>query len=199
MCHYCPVVEEENLTDESLLAEVFGFLEVMLPLEQSQRLVDQRQHVDAHGLDLLLHIHRLVELLNGLVEVLLVEQEFTVVVVHIRHLFKVLHRTAERGHSRGNRAHLVLRHSQLDVRVDEGAVEVDRLLVVLGRFGVLPEDEVQLGPVVVDIRVVFVLSDGQFKVIRSGILVSYILLLSYQNPVSRPEGTYQVQGASWHA
>lgn len=186
MYHYCPVVEEEKLTDESLLAEVFGFLEVMFPLEQSQRLVDQRQHVDAHGLDLLLHIHRLVELLNGLVEVLLVEQEFTVVVVHIRHLFKVLHRTAERGHSRGNRAHLVLRHSQLDVRVDKGAVEVDRLLVVLGRFGVLPEDEVQLGPVVVDIRVVLVLIDGQFKVIRSGILVSYILLLSYQNPVSRP-------------
>ena len=88
------------------------------------------------------------------------------------------------------------------MRVDKGAVEVDRFLVVLGRFGVLPEDEVQLSPVVVDIRVVLVLSDGQFKVIRSGILVSYILLISRITPVTKKrEGkrTYQVQGASWHA
>lgn len=174
----------------------------MLPLEQSQGLVDQRQYVDAHGLDLLLHVDRLVELLNGLVEVLLVQQEFSVVVVHIRHFFKVLHGTAEGGHGRSNGAHLVLRHTQLDVRVDKSAVEVDRFLVVLGRLGVLSEDEVQLSPVVVDIRVVLVLSDGQFKVIRSGILVSYILLISRITPVTKKrEGkrTYQVQGASWHA
>lgn len=148
----------------------------MLPLEQCERLVDQRQNVDSHGLDLLLHVHRLVEFFDGLVEVLLVQQKLTVVVVNVRHLLKVLYRSSERGHGGCNRAHLVLRHTKLNVRVDEGAVEVNRLLVVLGSFSELPEDEVELGPVVVDIRVVLVLGDGEFEVIRGGVLVSCMKL-----------------------
>lgn len=148
----------------------------MLPLEQRERLVDQRQNIDSHGLDLLLHIHRLVELFDGLVEVLLVQQKLTIVVVDVWHLLEVLDRSSERGHGRCNRSHLVLCHTKLNVRVDEGAVEVNRLLVVLGGFGELPEDEVELGPVVVDVRIVLVLGDGEFEVIRGGVLVSCMLL-----------------------
>ena len=152
----------------------------MLPLEQGKGLVDQGQNIDTHGLDLLLHVDRLVELLNGLGEVLLVKQEFTVVVVNVRHVFKVLDRSSEGGHGGRNGAHLVLCHTQLDVGVDESPVKVNRLLVVLGCFRKLPEDEVELSTVVVDIRVILVVVDSDFKVIRSGVLVSYTLLVKMQ-------------------
>jgi len=82
--------DDDKLTDKSLLAEVLRLLEIVLPLEQGKGLVDQRQNIDTHGLDLLLHVDGLVELLNSLGEVLLVEQEFTVVVVDIGDILKVL-------------------------------------------------------------------------------------------------------------
>jgi hypothetical protein len=63
-------------------------------------------------------------------------------------------------------------HTELDVRVYERAVEVNRLLVVLGGLGKLGEDEVQLGTVVVDIGVVLVVGNGKLEVIGGGILVS---------------------------
>jgi hypothetical protein len=60
------------------------------------------------------------------------------------------------------------------MRVNEAAVEIDRLLVVLGCFSKLTEDEVELSPVVVDVRIILVVSDGKFKVILGGVLVSYL-------------------------
>ena len=152
----------------------------MLPLEQGKGLVDQGQNIDTHRLDLLLHVDRLVELLNGFGEVLLVKQEFTVVVVNVRHIFKVLDRSSEGGHGGRNGAHLVLCYTQLDVGVDESPVKVNRLLVVLSGFRKLPEDEVELSTVVVDIRVILVVVDGDFKVIRSGVLVSCMSLVKIQ-------------------
>ena len=58
------------------------------------------------------------------------------------------------------------------MRVDERAVEVNRLLVVLSGLGKLGEDEVQLGAVVVDIGVVLVVGNGKLEVIGGGILIS---------------------------
>lgn len=62
--------------------------------------------------------------------------------------------------------------TELDVGEDEGAVEVNGLLVVLGGFGELAEDEVKLGTVVVDIGVVLVVVDGELEVIGGGLLVT---------------------------
>jgi hypothetical protein len=59
------------------------------------------------------------------------------------------------------------------VREDEGTVEIDRLLVVLGGFGKFTEDEVKLGAVVVDVGVILVVRDGELEVVSSGILVTY--------------------------
>lgn len=64
-------------------------------------------------------------------------------------------------------------HTKLDVGVDKGTVEVNRLLVVLGGFRKLPKDEVELSTVVVDVGVILVVSDGELEVIGSSILVSY--------------------------
>jgi hypothetical protein len=55
---------------------------------------------------------------------------------------------------------------------DEGAVEVDRLLVVLGGLGELTQDEVELGAVVVDVGVILVVGNGKLEVVGGGILVS---------------------------
>jgi len=46
------------------------------------------------------------------------------------------------------------------MREDKAAVEVDRLLIVLGGFGEFSKNEVELGAVVVDIGVVLVVGDG---------------------------------------
>lgn len=152
----------------------------MLPLEQGKRLVDQRQDIDTHRLDLLLHVDSLVELLNGLGEILLVEQELTIVVVDIGDLLKVLQRSPEGSHGGCNGAHLVLSHTKLDVGVDEGTVKINRLLVVLGGFRKLSEDEVELSTVIVNVGVILVVGNGELEVISGGILVSYRSL--EQNP-----------------
>lgn len=57
--------------------------------------------------------------------------------------------------------------------VDECTVKVNRLLVVLGGFRELSEDEVELSTVVVDVGVILVVGNGELKVISGGILVSY--------------------------
>lgn len=80
-----------TLTDKGLLAQVLSLLEVVLPLEQSKSLVDQRQDVDTHGLVLLLFLDSLVELLDGLRIVLLVKKKLTVVVVDVGNILEVLH------------------------------------------------------------------------------------------------------------
>ena len=61
---------------------------------------------------------------------------------------------------------------------DEGAVQVNRLLVVLSSFSELSKNEVKLGAVVVDIRIVLVLSDGELKVIDSAFLIACSRLVS---------------------
>ncbi len=147
-------------TDQGLFAQLLGLGEILLPLEEGQRLVDEREDVHAGGLGLALELDGRVELLDGLLVLALVEQQLAVVVVHVGRLLKVLHAPAEGGHGRRNGAHLVLRHAQLDVREDEVAVEVDRLLVVLLRLGELALDEVQLRAVVVDVGVLVVLGEG---------------------------------------
>ena len=173
----------------------------MLPLEQSQSLVDQGEDVDAHGLALLLHLDGLVELLDSLGVVLLVEQKLTVVVVYIRNLLEVLDRPAEGSHGGGNGAHLVLGDTELDVREDEGAVEVDRLLVVLGGLGELTQDEVELSAVVVDIGVILVVGDGELEVVGGSILVSCstVRTASVIGGLRGSESAYRAPGASWRA
>jgi len=146
----------------------------VLPLEQGEGLVDERQDVDAHRLAQLLHLNGLVKLLDGLSVVLLVEEKLSVVVVNIRNLLKILHRPAESGHSGGDGAHLVLGHTELNVGENEGSVQVDGLLVVLGSLGKLTQDEVELGTVVVNIGVVLVVVDGKLEVVGGGILVSCV-------------------------
>ena len=74
------------------------------------------------------------------------------------------------------------------MRVDETAVEVDRLLVVFGSIRKLTEDKVELGTVVVDIWVVLVVSNCELKIIRCRFLVSCVLLakvISQRNKEAR--------------
>jgi hypothetical protein len=117
-----------ELTNKSLLAQILGGGEVLLPLEESKGLVDERQNVHSSALlanDLLLHLNGGLELLDGLLVLLLVEQELTVVVVNIALVAEVLDATAEGSHGRGDRSHLVLCDTELNVREDELRVEVD--------------------------------------------------------------------------
>jgi hypothetical protein len=51
------------------------------------------------------------------------------------------------------------------VGVDEVAVQVDGLLVVLGGFGEFLEDEVELRAMIVNVGIVLVLGDCQVKVV----------------------------------
>lgn len=132
----------------------------MLPLEDGKSLIYEREDIDAHGLARLLHLYGLVEFLNSLGEVLLIEEEFSVVVVHVGYVFEVLDGSSERSHSRGNGSHLVLGHTKLDVRVDEAAVEFDRLLVVLGGVREFSKDEVELSAMVIDVGVILVVGNG---------------------------------------
>lgn len=185
-----------KLTDESLLAQVLRLLEVLLPLEEGQSLVDKGQDVNTHGLAQLLHLNGLVELLNSLGVVLLVEKQLAVVVVNIRDFLEILHRAAESSHGRGNGAHLVLSHTELNVRVDERPVEVNGLLVVLGGLGELSQDEVELGAVVIDIGVILVVSNCELEVIGGSVLVSYWAVSDEVQCRIPSKQTNQAQGAS---
>lgn len=60
------------------------------------------------------------------------------------------------------------------MRENEGTVKVNRLLVVLGSLGELSQNEVELSAVVVNVRVILIVSDSKFKVIGSRIFVSYL-------------------------
>ena len=156
-----------KLTDESLLAQVFGSREVLLPLEEGKGLVDERQDVHSAALladNLLLHLNGSLELLDSLLVLLLVKQKLTVVVVDVALVTEVLDAAAEGGHGGGNRAHLVLCNTKLNVREDELRVEVDRLLVVGGGHGEFREDEVELGAVVEDVGVVGVVLNSKLEV-----------------------------------
>jgi hypothetical protein len=91
-------------------------------------------------------------------------------------------------------------YAQLDMGVDEGTVEIDGLLIVLGGFRKLTEDEVKLSTVIVNVSVVFVVRDGEFKVVCGGILVSYLSVrhgtATNFAPGKQMVCAYQVQGAS---
>jgi hypothetical protein len=95
---------------------------------------------------------------------LLVEEQLAVVVVDIALVTKVLDAATEGGHGRSDGTHLVLGNTELNVREDELRVEVDGLLVVGGGQGELGKDEVKLGAVVEDVRVVGVVLDGKLEV-----------------------------------
>lgn len=167
------VCHDGDLTDEGLLAELLSFSVILLPLEESESLVDERKDVHAHGLGLLLKGDSSIELLNSLLELVLVEEKLAIVVVDVGGLVEVLHATAEGGHRRGDGAHLVLGNTKLDVGEDEVGVEVDGLLVILGGLSELSLDEVELGAVVVDIRVLGVLLNGLVEVLLSLVGVTW--------------------------
>jgi hypothetical protein len=147
----------------------------LLPLEDTKGLVDQRQYIDGCGLGLAFHLNSLVELVNGSLEILLVKEQLAIVVVHIRNVLKLLGRPLKRSHGRCDRSELVLGHTKLNVRVNKGRVEVNRLLVVLGSFGKFTENEMKLCTVVVNVRVIFVVRDGKLKVVNRSVLISCFL------------------------
>ena len=164
----------DRLTDKSLLAQVLGGGEVLLPLEEGKGLVDEGEDVHSAALlanNLLLHLNGSLELLDGLLVFLLVEQKLTVVVVDIALVTEVLDATAEGGHGRGDGTHLVLSNTKLNVREDELGVEVDGLLVVGSGQGELGKDEMELGAVVEDVRVLLVLGEGGREVSLGGLRV----------------------------
>lgn len=159
-------------TDEGLLAQILGGGEVLLPLEEGKGLVDKRKDVHSAALlanNLLFHLNSGLELLDSLLVLLLVEQQLTVVVVDITLVAEVLDATAEGCHRRGDGAHLVLGDTKLNVREDEIVVKVDGLLVVGGGHGELGENEVELGAVVEDVRVIGVVLDRKLEV-TSGLI-----------------------------
>ncbi len=51
------------------------------------------------------------------------------------------------------------------MREDEVPVEVNGLLVVLGRFGELAQDEVELRAMVEDVGIIFLLAQCKFEVL----------------------------------
>jgi hypothetical protein len=166
-----------KLTNESLLAQVLSGREVLLPLEERERLVDEREDVHSAALladNLLLHLNGSLELLNRLLVLLLVEQQFTVVVVDIALVAKVLDATAEGGH---------------------GRVEVDGLLVVGSGHGELGKDEVELGAVVEDVRVVGVVLDGKLEVMGGLVTLGCELMLAKACGKRIKNKTYFAQGA----
>lgn len=169
------IPNKKSLTDQSLLAEAFSFLGILLPLEDTKGLVDQRQHIDGRRLGLAFHLNSLVELVDGSLEILLVKEQLAIVVVHIRNVLKLLDRSLKRSHGRSDRAKLVLGHTKLDVRVNKGRVEVNRLLVVLGSFGKFAKNEVELCTVIVNVGIIFVVRDGKLKVVDRSVLVSCFL------------------------
>lgn len=57
--------------------------------------------------------------------------------------------------------------------IDERPVKVNRLLVILGGFRILTQDEMKLSSVVVNVGVVLVVSDRKLKVVLGGILTAY--------------------------
>lgn len=87
----------------------------MGPLEERERLVDERQDVHAHWLRCLLHLNCSIEILDGFLVFLLIEEKFAVVVVHIRNLVEVLNAPAECRHRRCDATHLVLCYAELNV------------------------------------------------------------------------------------
>lgn len=130
----------------------------MATLEDAQGFVDKRQHVHAHRLCLLLELNGGVELFNGLWEVALIKEKLAEVVIDIRDVGEVLDATTESSHRGCYRAHLVLRHTKLNVREDELTVQINRLLVVLLSFSKLSLDEVELRAMIVNIGICAVLS-----------------------------------------
>jgi hypothetical protein len=84
------------------------------------------------------------------------------------------------------------------MRVDEASVQINGFLVVLGSFGELAKDEVQLRAVVVDIRVIFVVCDCQFEIICRCILVTWLRVSNVESSILVVIA-YPIQDASLHA
>lgn len=193
-----------RLTDKGLLAQLLGSSKVLLPLEQCQRLVDERQHVHATSTladSLALHLNSSLELLNSLLVFLLVEEKLSVVVVDIALVSEVLDTSSESRHAASNGTHLVLCDTKLDVGEDEVTVEVNRFLVV-GRGGAeFGKDEVELSTVVVDVRVLCVVRSGVFKIFGSGIARACCCCVSGSvgMTIDISLETHSARDACWHA
>jgi hypothetical protein len=73
--------------------------------------------------------------------------------------------------------------TELDVREDEGLVQVDGALVVLCGLAELGLDEVQLGAVVEDVGVFFVLREGGREVGFGGVWIGCDVLAAASKSV----------------
>ena len=106
-----------RLTQKRLLAQLLRCSEVLLPLEQCQCLIDQRQHIHATSLTdrLLLHLNSSFEFLHCFLVFLLIQKQLAVIVVDIALITKVLNAASESRHTTGDRTHLVLRDTELNM------------------------------------------------------------------------------------
>jgi hypothetical protein len=107
-------------------------------LEDQEGLVDIWEGVRGSELN------SLVEALEGLVELLLVQEKFSVVVVNIARLWEFLQCLLENVHGVRNVSKLILGNTVLDVREDELGLKLDRLDIILGSGLVLAGDEEDL-------------------------------------------------------
>lgn len=80
------------------------------------------------------------------------------------------------------------------MREDEVGVEVDGLLVILSRLGELPLNKVELGAVVVDIRVLGVLLNGLVEVLL-GLIGVTCIRVSTDSVNDSWTKTYRAQGS----
>lgn len=102
-------------TDQGFLAQILGLGIVLFPLEESKRLVDEWQNIHAYRSLLFLHLDGGLKLSDCIVELLLVKQEFSIIVVDIGHSLKVFDDATECSHGRCNGSELVLRYAELNV------------------------------------------------------------------------------------
>lgn len=110
----------------------------MLPLENQEGLVDIWKGVRGSELN------SLIEALVSLVELLLVQEKLSVVVVNIARLWEVLQCLLENVHGIRNVPKLVLGNTILNVREDELGLKLDRLDIILGSGLVLASDKEDL-------------------------------------------------------
>jgi hypothetical protein len=160
-----------ELTQQRLLAQLLGLFRVLEALELGQRLVHERQHVNAGRVNLRLELNGLVELLNCLVKLLLVQEQLAVVDVRVGQVLKVLDAPLQRCKAGRDRAELVLHDAELDVGEDEVVVQVDGLLVVLGSSLEFANHELELAAVVVDVRIVRRPFDGLLEVFERSVAI----------------------------
>jgi hypothetical protein len=63
--------------------------------------------------------------------------------------------------------------------VDETPIQVNGLLIVLCRFRKLPKDEMELCAMVIDVRVILIVRNGQVEVVSGGVFVACTTLQTH--------------------